>query len=253
MYFTVLVSLGLLTSSTSRLPAAEANKCSEKEMLLRQIPRVATQLTDCLMECSGMTFIKKLQLQDNRNIQFKDSTEGKEPCIQLSIFYSVNSSLPPWHPHALYCVLIAFNSLDCSVLAFSQETSGNTAGLQSSSAPLERAFTVPMWSCQWIYLQLDMRCWKSRPQSPLPPDCTCTTAPPRSQRAVASSTMSRSTSAQRVQGLHSACRWSLRKMSLVTDIFGVPPIWSHSGRECSPAREAVDKISVLRQVHSFAS
>lgn len=81
MYFTVLVSFGLLSPF---LPA-EANKCSEKEMLLRQVPRVVTQLTDCLMECSGMTFIKKLQLQDNRNIQFKDSTEGKEPRIRLSI------------------------------------------------------------------------------------------------------------------------------------------------------------------------
>lgn len=90
-YFTVLVSFGILSPL---LLGAGAIKCSEKETLLKQVPIVVTQLTDCLMECTGMTYIKKLQLQDNRNIKIKDSTEGKEPqnlCKimyhQLAVFY----------------------------------------------------------------------------------------------------------------------------------------------------------------------
>lgn len=72
-YFTVWVSFGIL--SPFLLAVGEA-KCSEKETLLKPIPNTVTQLTDCLMECTGMTYIKKLQLQDYHNIRLKDSTEG---------------------------------------------------------------------------------------------------------------------------------------------------------------------------------
>lgn len=61
------------------LLAAGEIKCSQPETVLRPAPNVATQLTECLMECSGMTYVNKLQLQDNHNIRMKDSTEGKEP------------------------------------------------------------------------------------------------------------------------------------------------------------------------------
>lgn len=74
-YFTVLVSLGLLSPL---LVAAGAVECSEKETLLRPISSTVTKVTDCLMECTGMTYIRKLQLLDNHNIRLKDSTEGKE-------------------------------------------------------------------------------------------------------------------------------------------------------------------------------
>lgn len=63
------------------LLAVGAIECSEKEALLKVMPSTVTQLTDCLMECTGMTYIKKLQLQDNHNIRLKDSTEGKEPVM----------------------------------------------------------------------------------------------------------------------------------------------------------------------------
>lgn len=74
--FTVLVSFGLLSPL---LLAAGAIRCSEKETVLKQMPGTVTHLTDCLLECTGMTYVKKLQLQDNYNIRFKDSTEGKGP------------------------------------------------------------------------------------------------------------------------------------------------------------------------------
>lgn len=74
-YFTLLVSFGLLAP---RLVAAGAVECSEKETLLRPISSTVTKVTDCLMECTGMTYVRKLQLQDHHNIRLKDSTEGKE-------------------------------------------------------------------------------------------------------------------------------------------------------------------------------
>lgn len=83
-YFNVWVSFGILAPL---LLAAGAIVCSEKEKLLQLLPSKVTQQTDCLMECTGMTYIKKLELQDNRNIRLKDSSEGKEPHSDM-IFYS---------------------------------------------------------------------------------------------------------------------------------------------------------------------
>ncbi|AWP15418.1 Hypothetical protein SMAX5B_013880 [Scophthalmus maximus] len=76
-YFTVWVCLGVLSTL---LPAAGAVECSETDLQLRSrprlIPSMVAHLTDCLRECTGMTYIKKLQLQDNHNIRLTDSTEG---------------------------------------------------------------------------------------------------------------------------------------------------------------------------------
>lgn len=58
------------------LLAVGAIECSEKETLINPLPRRVIQPSDCLMECTGMTYIKKLQLQDNHNIRLSDSTEG---------------------------------------------------------------------------------------------------------------------------------------------------------------------------------
>lgn len=86
-YFTVWVCLGVLSTL---LPAAGAVECSETDLQLRSrprlIPSMVAHLTDCLRECTGMTYIKKLQLQDNHNIRLTDSTEGKVP--QEDIFNS---------------------------------------------------------------------------------------------------------------------------------------------------------------------
>lgn len=75
-YFTLLMSFGLMSPL---LLAAGEIICSQPETVLRPVPNVVTQLTECLMECSGMTYVNKLQLQDNHNIRMKDSTEGREP------------------------------------------------------------------------------------------------------------------------------------------------------------------------------
>lgn len=83
MYFTVWMSFGLLSPFLLAVGAAE---CSEKETVLKPIRNTEARVTDCLMECTGMTYIKKLQLQDNHNIRLTDSTEGKEPLSNIFNF-----------------------------------------------------------------------------------------------------------------------------------------------------------------------
>ncbi|KAG7498690.1 hypothetical protein JOB18_017963 [Solea senegalensis] len=75
-YLSVWMSFGVLATLVL---AAEAVECSEEETTLlkpKLTTTLVTQMTDCLMECTGMTYIRKLQLQDNRNIRLIDSTEG---------------------------------------------------------------------------------------------------------------------------------------------------------------------------------
>ncbi|KAK9532520.1 hypothetical protein VZT92_009900 [Zoarces viviparus] len=74
-YFNVWVSFGILYPF---LLAVGAVECSEKETLIKPMSDTvsAIQLTSCLMECTRMTYVKKLQLQDNHNIRLRDSTEG---------------------------------------------------------------------------------------------------------------------------------------------------------------------------------
>ncbi|KAG7241135.1 hypothetical protein INR49_025878 [Caranx melampygus] len=78
---TLVMSSMQLTRSCSCGPLLLAGgpiECSEKETLVRLKPiaSMVAQLTECLVECSGMTFIKKLRLQDRHNIRFTDSTQG---------------------------------------------------------------------------------------------------------------------------------------------------------------------------------
>lgn len=95
-YFTVLVSFGMLSPL---LLAAGEIRCSEPETVLRQIPSTATQPTECLLECTGMMYIKKLQLQDNHNIKLKDSTEGKERLGRLQIWDTAKKILSFVQPY----------------------------------------------------------------------------------------------------------------------------------------------------------
>lgn len=67
------VSFGILLPM---LLAVDAIECLEKERLIKPIPSTWKQPSECLMECTEMTYIKKLQLQDNHNIRLSDSTEG---------------------------------------------------------------------------------------------------------------------------------------------------------------------------------
>lgn len=116
----------------------------------------------------------------------------------------------------------------------SQESGGNTAGPQTSSARSERLFSMPSWCCLWMCLQTDTSSWKS---DPLPACCTVTTAPPRSRIPVASIAKSRSSSVKRTGGHRSAYKWSPSKMPLGTMSSNAPPIWYHSGREPSPTKK----------------
>ncbi|TMS08273.1 hypothetical protein E3U43_005756 [Larimichthys crocea] len=98
-YFTVWVSFGILSPL---LLAVGAIECLERETLLRRIPSTVTQVTECLMECTGMTYIKKLQLQDNHNIRFQDSSEGDlgEYCWSTELKCTIGESF-----HLAYVVL----------------------------------------------------------------------------------------------------------------------------------------------------
>lgn len=127
---------------------------------------------------------------------------------------------------------------------------GNTVGPQTSSASLERVFCMPMWCCLWIQL-LDMSSWKSKPLSPLPPNCTCTTAPPQSQRAAASDMTSQTTSAQqRWQGRRSVFGLWPRTASRRRVFLNALLTWSPSGREIqtSPTSKEKDKIPEVEWV-----
>lgn len=77
------------------LLGARAIVCSEKETLVNPIHRTPTQLTDCLLECTGLTYVKKLQLQDDHNIRLTDSTEGGlgEYCWSTELKCTVGENL----------------------------------------------------------------------------------------------------------------------------------------------------------------
>lgn len=98
-YIYVWVSFGILSPLLLSIGAVV---CSEKETLLQPMPSSVTQPTDCLMECTGMTYIKKLQLQDNDNIRLKDSTEGDsgEYCWSTELKCTIGENF-----HTAYVVL----------------------------------------------------------------------------------------------------------------------------------------------------
>lgn len=91
-YFTVLVSFVLLSRL---LRDGGAIRCTEANPLLRELGDRVSQLSECMLECSGMTYFKKLQLQDKRTIKFQLSTEGEVPSRTSSLFFSVESLLQP--------------------------------------------------------------------------------------------------------------------------------------------------------------
>ncbi|XP_062269485.1 uncharacterized protein LOC133975531 [Platichthys flesus] len=78
MFVILWMCVGVLSTL---LPAVGAVECSnEMETQLRLRPslssRAGPQLTNCLLECTRMTYYNKLQIQDNNNIRLKDSTDG---------------------------------------------------------------------------------------------------------------------------------------------------------------------------------
>ena len=67
------------------LVAVGTMKCTERESLIRQISIVET--TQCLMDCTVLTFSKITELGDNRNIRMKDSSQ-EEQRSKNGIFYN---------------------------------------------------------------------------------------------------------------------------------------------------------------------
>ncbi|KAJ3605434.1 hypothetical protein NHX12_027481 [Muraenolepis orangiensis] len=57
------------------LVAVGTMECTEQQSLIQEIPKSLVQPTQCLMDCTALTFTNKLQLGDNLNIRLKDSTE----------------------------------------------------------------------------------------------------------------------------------------------------------------------------------
>lgn len=65
LWFSILTLLG---------KAVWTYECLEKETQLRPLPRDLP--TDCLMECTRKTYVKKLQTQNQCDVQFTDCTQG---------------------------------------------------------------------------------------------------------------------------------------------------------------------------------
>ncbi|XP_060924795.1 uncharacterized protein LOC132999031 [Limanda limanda] len=76
-YLIVWMCVGVLSTL---LPAVGAIECTEMETPLWLRPslssRAMPQLTNCLLECTWMTYNKKLLIQDKNNIRLQDSTKG---------------------------------------------------------------------------------------------------------------------------------------------------------------------------------
>nr|XP_046231628.1 uncharacterized protein LOC124051892 [Scatophagus argus] len=129
-YFTVVVvSFGILPPL---LLAAGAFECSEKEALLKQIPNTVTQITDCVIECTGMTYIKKLQLQDNRNIRLQDSTEGDlgEYCWPMELKCTIGESFQ----HAYVVIPVDISAAGHEMLEV-KSTGPTATTLQAHNSP----------------------------------------------------------------------------------------------------------------------
>lgn len=202
--FTVLVSFVLLSRL---LRDGGAITCTETKPQLRELGDRVSQLSECILECSGMTYFKKLQLQDKRTIKFQVPTEGKAPSCHLrSHFLNITLWLNVLKANHNHVTITPCCTPWLNALSF-QETLGNIAGLRSWTAASGRASSTPTRCYLQIHLQWGIRCWKWRPRPPLSPGSRCTTAPPPSQRAAATFTRSRGSSARRTQGRQFACRW----------------------------------------------
>ncbi|XP_077353401.1 uncharacterized protein LOC144002242 [Festucalex cinctus] len=90
-YLAAWVSFCVLSSFPR---ASRAVECSGKKTLLQPLPSPLPQLTDCLRECTDMTFARKVQLRDERNIRIQDSIQGDlgEYCWSTKIKCNVDES-----------------------------------------------------------------------------------------------------------------------------------------------------------------
>lgn len=89
-YFSVWLAFCIFPTLLWR--AVWTYECLEKESLLRPLPRELA--TDCLMECTRRTYMKKLQSQDPHDVQFTDCTQGDlgEYCWSTNLKCKVGQS-----------------------------------------------------------------------------------------------------------------------------------------------------------------
>lgn len=72
---------------TQLVMAVWTHECLETETIeLRPISDDLKLPTACLMDCTMMTYNKKLQIQDQRNIRFTDCTQGKHSLYSKSTY-----------------------------------------------------------------------------------------------------------------------------------------------------------------------
>lgn len=86
-YFAVLVSVVLLSHVQGVI------RCTEPKPLLRELPDGVSKLSECVLECTRMTYFKKLQLQDKRTLKFHICTEGEVLFCRRQVFSSVSHFL----------------------------------------------------------------------------------------------------------------------------------------------------------------
>lgn len=148
-YFTVLVSFVLLSYL---LRVEGAIRCTETKPLLRELPVGVSQLSECVLECTGMTYFKKLRLQDKRTIKFQICTEGQmlfcRRHVSSSISHILNVTFWLWHTISVWLMcmfdraLLLSAGFDCT-LSF-QETLVNIVGLGTWTAPSGKASSRPL-------------------------------------------------------------------------------------------------------------
>lgn len=92
-YFTMVAFFVLLSHV---LHAKGAIRCTEPKPLLRELPDGVSKLSECVMECTGMTYFKKLRLQDKRTIKFHICTEGEVSFCRHQVSSSVSLNVEFW-------------------------------------------------------------------------------------------------------------------------------------------------------------
>lgn len=86
-YLTVSLVSFVLLSHVLRVKGAI--RCTEPKPVLTELPDGGSNLSECVLECTGMTYFKKLRLQDKRTIKFQICTEGEAPVCRCPSSFSV--------------------------------------------------------------------------------------------------------------------------------------------------------------------
>lgn len=100
-YLTVSVVSFVLLSHVLRVQGAI--RCTEPKPVLAELPDGVSNLSECVLECTGMTYFKKLRLQDKRTIKFQICTEGEASSCSFSVFHFLSFRL--WKFYRCACFI----------------------------------------------------------------------------------------------------------------------------------------------------